>query len=136
MSVSRRDRLLGVYAYSDTGTDGVPVDTWTLTAAWWGRIDDKRGMQRTVGGSPDVQIDSVIQFADEAIIPANCVIVDGGSFNASAAYHVRSVFQKRLSRVQLAYADRIDKNRVDATAFLLNGVYILDGSQLLSGVVQ
>jgi head-tail adaptor len=134
MSISRRTSWLGIYAYSDTGVEGMPVDTWTLAGTWWGRIDDYRGRQRSNAGANESQVDAVIQFADEVTVPANAIIVDGSSITAATAYKVAYSLPRQLRRVALAYCSRVDRNKLDPAALLLNGAFVLDGSQILNGV--
>lgn len=134
MSLSRRTSWLGVYAYSDTGVEGVPVDTWTLVGTYWGRIDDLKGRQRSNAGANESEVDAVIQFGDEVTIPANAIIVDGTSIVAATAYKVVYSIPKQLRRVLLAYAARVDRNKIDLAALLLNGAFALDGSEILNGV--
>lgn len=134
MSISRRTQYLGIYAYSDTGTEGVPVDTWTFQEAAWGRVDDTKGQQVQHGGVTESRVDAVIQFDEYADIPANCIVVDGSSIDAATAYHVRAVTPRQLMRVQLAYAERIDRNKIDPSALILDGTWVIDGSEILNGV--
>lgn len=134
MSFSRRTQRLGIYAYSDTGVEGVPADTWTLTGTFWGRIDDLRARQTVMQGATQHTVDSVIQFGDEVSVPANAIVVNGSSLNAATAYQVRGLVPRELARVTLAYAERIDRNVIDPAALLLNGAFILDGSKILNGV--
>ncbi|HTE48259.1 MAG TPA: hypothetical protein VK636_23640 [Gemmatimonadaceae bacterium] len=134
MSISRRTRYLGIYSYSDTGTEGVPVDTWTFDAAHWGRVDDVRGKQVLRAGGAEVQVDAELEFSDEAVIPANCIVVDGTRVDAATAYHVRYLLPKSMHRLKLVYAQRIDRNKIDASKLLLDGSFILDGSEILNGV--
>lgn len=154
MSLSRRDRRLGLYAYNNTGREGVPVDTWTLAGTFWGRVDDYRGHQSIVAGVPEVGIDSVLQFSFDPHIPANAIVVDGtllldGTFNldgnesltgqpgdgTAGVYHIRRVIPRRMHRVQLAYSQRISLNAVNVAALVLDGSFILDGSAVLGGVL-
>jgi hypothetical protein len=154
VSLSRRDRRLGVYSYTNTGREGVVVDTWTLAGTFWGRVDDYRGRLSMVAEAPEVAIDAVIQFSFEPHIPPNAIVVDGtllldGSFNldgtesltgqpgdgTAGVYRIESVVPKRMHRTQLAYSKRLNRNAVNLTALVLNGQFILDGSAVLSGIL-
>lgn len=134
MSLSRRDHWLGIYGYSDTGVEGVVRDTWTLSGSWWGRVDDYTGRQQSRGGSNEVQVDSVIQVADEAVVPVNAIVIDGTSLVAPMAYQVKYTVPKQTHTLVLLYAVRIDRLVIDPTALLLNGMFVLDGSEILNGV--
>ena len=134
MSISRRTAWLGLYTYADTGIEGVPVDTWTLQGAYWGRVDDVRGRQTLVRGLPEARVDSVIQFSDEVVLPSNGVVVNGNSIIAPTAYHIRYVVPREMHRVSLVYAERIDRNVIDVAGLIINGAFILDGSMILNGV--
>jgi head-tail adaptor len=77
MTLSRRDRRIGIYTYANTGREGVIVDTWTLAGTYWGRVDDYRGSSRMVAGAPEIAVDSVIQLSDEHYVAPNSIAVDG-----------------------------------------------------------
>jgi hypothetical protein len=40
-----------------------------------------------------------------------------------------------MHRVQLLYAQRINRNAVNLTALVLDGAFILDGSAVLGGIL-
>lgn len=134
MSLSRWNKSLGLYAYSSTTTEGVATDVWTLAATTFGRVDAKRAQQTVLGGATETQIDAVVELSDQVTVPANSVIVDGSSLNAATAYRVRGVRPRPDQRRQYVDVQQIDRERVDAAALLLDGSWLLDGSEILNGV--
>lgn len=134
MSLSRRTRRLGLYVYSSTTREGVATDVWTLAGTWWGRIDAASGQQLVRAGMTETVIDAIAQLSDEVTVPANAVLVDGTSYAAAAAYHVRAVRIRKDQRIQYVGVQQLGRDRVDAAALLLDGSFILDGSEILNGV--
>lgn len=100
----------------------------------WGRVEDHTGRQHSRGGSNEVHVDSVIQLADAAALPDNAIIIDGTSLVAPMAYQVKYSVPTQMHQLVLVYAVRIDRGTIDSAALLLNGIFILDTSEILNGV--
>lgn len=71
MSASMRDERWGVYDYSDSIVDGRANPGYSRIGTWWARSASPSGREATLAGQANQQIDVVVAFAKEAVIPAN-----------------------------------------------------------------
>jgi hypothetical protein len=71
MSASLRDERWKVYDYADTNTDGRANPTYNMIGTWWARSSAPTGREATIAGQANQQIDVVVDFSDEAVLPAN-----------------------------------------------------------------
>lgn len=78
MSIGLRNQQVDVYAYSDTGVNGIPVDTWTKVGSYWGREMDWRGRNVALQQAPEEVVTAVIAIGDEAAVTHRNVLQVGG----------------------------------------------------------
>jgi hypothetical protein len=78
VSIGLRNTIVDLYAYSDSGTNGKPVDTWTKVGSYWGRQMDWRGRNAGVQQAPDEVVTSVIALGDDAPVTHRNVLQVGG----------------------------------------------------------
>jgi hypothetical protein len=71
MSLALRDELWKVYDYADSNTDGRADPRYNQIGLWWARSGAPTGREATIAAQANQQIDIVLDFAEEAVIPAN-----------------------------------------------------------------
>lgn len=85
MSVSLRDQRVRCYAYSDAGTDGDAVPTYTFTEERWGRVAAPTGRETTAGAQAEHVADAVIALPRDAqLTPNGACRVDGQFYKVTA----------------------------------------------------
>lgn len=91
-----------LYSFSDTGTNGVPNETYTFSAERWGRRTFVRGRQVSVGMQSEGQADAVVELGDEVEVPVNGLLKVEGE-----AFFIREILARPLTRSQVAVCERV-----------------------------
>lgn len=69
MSASLRDERWRVYSYADAVSDGRADPKYNGIGTWWARSASPSGREATLFGKANQQIDIVLNFSKEAVIP-------------------------------------------------------------------
>lgn len=95
MSTGLRDQRVGLYTFSNTGTNGLSGSAYTRTAERWGRIEPASARERTVGGQTQQEADVIVTLADEA---APLVDRNGLAKVGTTIYKITAVELHRTAR--------------------------------------
>ncbi len=127
-SIGLRDQLIPVFAPQNQGSDGVVSVTYVQTGEWWGRIDEGGAQVKALQERLQTKLDAIADFALEAVIPANGVLLDP---DTGLAWWIRGVYAIRTLRVIRVGLDRI-ADELFATFQMYDGASKLDGTHLVT----
>lgn len=100
MSIGLRDQRCEIFAYADTGTDGIPATTYTRTGTWWCRVEPVSAREASIAANSDHQVDVNIVFAREA----TGLTTDGVIRHGTTIYKVNGVKPARMTGEQVVTA--------------------------------
>ena len=130
MSLSLRRWLLEVYTQKTTNDAGYATELYVSTGVkYWANIIETGARERLRTMTAHHEHDAVLDVADGAVIPENCllVITDSGFSSTTIKYQVRGVIPRPLARSQWLVCQRSDAPLMSAT-FIDDGTRIYDGS--------
>lgn len=123
-----RDQQLKLYQRIDQGSEGLVKAAFLFTAWWWGRLDENRATVSQMEARLQQKLDATAEFADEAIIPDNGILVDGSD---GRAWWIRGVNGIRLLRRVVVGLERITEEQF-ATFQTYDSASQLDGTHIIN----
>lgn len=111
MSIGLRDTRIRLYAYSDAGSDGLAVPTYTYQRTVWGRKEPPTGREAPVGERLEQTVEAVVVLSDRVAVPPRALVKVGGQ-----CYKAMAVLPRRLGAEQ-----ELRCVTADAAAFTIVG---------------
>lgn len=81
MSLSLRNKRGALYAYADSGSDGIVSSSYGLMGTYWVGLEQTSGMEETLGSGAEHKIQATIVFADDVTVPFDSIVtIDGKDY--------------------------------------------------------
>jgi hypothetical protein len=113
MPISHRNRRMGLYSYSDTGSSGRRVQTFVKQAStvsdgdWWGSLVVPSGREVEVAANKGYQVDAVIGLAAGSPVTETGVVQDR---RTGHLFKVTAVMARDMGRDELqVHGQRVDE---------------------------
>jgi hypothetical protein len=122
MSISMRDTRVRLYSYSDAGSGGDILPTYTFVEERWGRVEAPSGRASAVAGQQENTIDAVIALPRGAQASRNGLAKVGTQY-----YKITALLDRRLAnetQLLTVFADDATFTIVDSAAPVVASVEI------------
>jgi len=130
VSISLRDTRVRLYAYSDAGSAGDILPTYTFVEERWGRVEAPTGRASAVAGQQENTIDAVIALPRNAQASRNGLAKAGTQF-----YKITALLDRRLAnetQLLAVFADDATFTVIDNTPAAVASVTVSPAAPALA----